>query len=38
MERMKESYIRLFVKANGTPDWDFMAQYIKSLPYSPQIE
>ncbi|PPD48798.1 MAG: hypothetical protein CTY16_05370 [Methylobacter sp.] len=38
MERMKESYIRLPVKANGKPDWDFMEQYIKSLPYSSQIE
>lgn len=38
MERMKESCIRLPVKIDGTPDWDFMEQYIKSLPYSSQIE
>lgn len=37
MERMKESCIRLPVKPDGTPDWDFMEQYIKSLPYSSQI-
>jgi len=38
MERMKESCIRLPVKTDGTPDWNFMEQYIKSLPYSSQIE
>jgi len=38
MERMKESCIRLPVKPDGTPDWDFMEQYIKSLPYSSQID
>ena len=38
MERMKESCIRLPVKTDSTPDWDFMEQYIKSLPYSSQID
>ncbi len=38
MDRMKESCIRLPVKTDGTPDWNFMEQYIKSLPYSSQIE
>lgn len=38
MERMKESCIRLPVKPDNTPDWEFMERYIKSLPYSSQIE
>ncbi|WP_349026791.1 restriction endonuclease subunit S [Methyloglobulus sp.] len=38
IERMKKSTIHLPVKKDGTPDWDFMEQYIKSLPYSSQIE
>lgn len=37
VERMNESCIRLPVKADKTPDWDFMENYIKSLPYSSQI-
>jgi hypothetical protein len=37
IERMKRSTIHLPVKTDGTPDWDFMEQYIKSLPYSSQI-
>lgn len=32
--RMKESRIQLPVLSNGTPDWQFMGDYIKSLPYS----
>jgi Type I restriction modification DNA specificity domain len=38
IERMKKSTIHLPVKKDGTPDWDFMEQYIKSLPYSLQID
>lgn len=38
IERMKKSVIRLPVKPDNTPDWEFMEQYIKSLPYSSQIE
>ncbi len=38
LEKMKKSIIRLPVKADNTPDLDFMEQYIKSLPYSSQIE
>jgi hypothetical protein len=38
IERMKKSTIHLPVKTDGTPDWDFMEQYIQSLPYSSQIE
>ena len=33
-KRMKETLIKLPVKPDGSPDWQFMEQYIKSLPYS----
>lgn len=32
--RMLDSEIKLPVKASGTPDFEFMERYIKSLPYS----
>jgi hypothetical protein len=32
--RMEESVIRLPVNVNGDPDWQFMDDYVKSLPYS----
>jgi hypothetical protein len=34
---MNESIIRLPVTAKGEPDWPFMENYIKSLPYSKSI-
>lgn len=37
MERMNTSTIRLPVKPNGTPNWEVMENYIKSLPFSSQI-
>ena len=37
MEKMKESTILLPAKEDGTPDWDWMENYIKSLPYSDRI-
>ena len=37
MERMKNSVLYLPVKSDGSPDWDYMENYIKSLPYSSQI-
>ena len=37
LERMRESIIKLPVIKDGTPDWDYMERYIKSLPYSSQI-
>lgn len=37
MEKMKESTILLPSKTDGTPDWDWMENYIKSLPYSDRI-
>jgi len=37
MERMRESKIKLPVDKNNNPDWKFMEEYIKSLPYSAEI-
>lgn len=37
IERMKESKIKLPVDRNGSPDWQFMEDYIKSLPYSASL-
>jgi hypothetical protein len=37
LERMRESVIRLPVNKDGTPNFDYMGRYIKSLPYSSQI-
>jgi len=34
VERMKQSKIKLPVDNKGNPDWQFMEDYIKSLPYS----
>ena len=36
-KRMPSSLIKLPVKADGSPDWEFMENYIKSLPYSANI-
>ena len=36
-ELMRKSNIKLPVKSDGTPDWEFMENYIKSLPYSANI-
>jgi len=33
-ELMEQSEIVLPAKSDGTPDFDFMERYIKSLPYS----
>lgn len=33
-KRMPDSLIKLPVDVNGNPDWQFMEDYIKSLPYS----
>jgi len=38
IERMKKSEIRLPVDSAGQPDWRYMERYIKSLPFSSQIE
>ncbi len=36
--RMKTSIIKLPVVADGAPDWDYMETYIKTLPYSSQLQ
>ncbi len=36
-KRMPSSLIKLPVTAEGSPDWEFMENYIKSLPYSANI-
>ena len=35
--RMNESLIKLPVNKKGEPDFKFMEDYIKSLPYSKQL-
>jgi hypothetical protein len=35
--RLRESKIKLPVDKNGDPDWQFMKDYIKSLPYSASL-
>ena len=37
MDKMKESIIKLPAKADGTPDYEYMEAYIKTLPYSDRI-
>ena len=36
--RMPDSDIKLPVDSNGNPDWQFMENYIKSLPYSGSLQ
>ncbi len=36
-KRMPDSLIKLPVDKNGAPDWQFMEDYIKSLPYSKHL-
>jgi hypothetical protein len=38
LERMRESIIRLPFTSAGRPDWAYMENYIKTLPYSSQIQ
>lgn len=38
LKRMNESIIRLPVDESNNPDWQFMEDYIKSLPYSSNLE
>ena len=37
LSKIKQETIKLPVDKNGNPDWDYMEQYIKSLPYSDLI-
>lgn len=34
---MQGSRIKLPITPEGTPDWEFMENYIKSLPYSDRL-
>ena len=38
LERMNEAIMRLPSLADGSPDWAFMEDYIKHLPYSKSIQ
>jgi hypothetical protein len=37
LERMRKSKMKLPAKVDGTPDWNYMEQYIHSLPFSSRI-
>lgn len=37
LERMKKSIVKLPANKSGKPDWEYMEQYIKTLPFSSQI-
>ncbi|MDE7312856.1 MAG: restriction endonuclease subunit S [Eubacterium sp.] len=37
IEKMKETTLKLPYKNNGMPDFEYMEEYIKSLPYSDRI-
>ena len=37
LTRNNELKIKLPVDENGEPDWEFMEEYVKSLPYSSSI-
>lgn len=36
-ERLQSFYIKLPVNSKGTPDWKYMENYIKTLPYSSSL-
>lgn len=38
MDRIKETVIKLPVDTDGNPDWQFMENYIKALPYGDRLE
>jgi restriction endonuclease S subunit len=37
MEKMKQSIVKLPVTAQGSPDWDYMEDYMKNLPYGDRV-
>ena len=37
LNKLKKETIKLPVDSNGKPDWQFMENYIKSLPYGDRI-
>ena len=38
MDRIKDTMIKLPTDSDGKPDWQFMEDYIKSLPYGDRLE
>ena len=38
MSKLKEEVIKLPIDTNGNPDWQFMEDYIKALPYGDRLE
>jgi hypothetical protein len=36
-KKIRETFIKLPAQKNGNPDWQFMENYIKALPYSDKI-
>lgn len=38
MDRIKDTLVKLPADANGNPDWQFMENYIKALPYGDRLE
>lgn len=38
LDRMRESVVKLPVTNEGAPDWSYMESYIKTLPYSSQVQ
>lgn len=38
LERMEQSVIKLPTAQAGQPDWDFMENYVKTLPFSSQLQ
>lgn len=37
LSRIRSTYVKLPVDENGSPDWEYMENYIKSLPYADLI-
>jgi hypothetical protein len=37
LSKIKDEIIKLPIDKNGSPDWEFMENYIKALPYSDKI-
>ncbi len=38
LERMEKSEIRLPVKSDGSPDWEWIENFVATLPFSSQLE
>ncbi len=38
MDRIKDTVLKLPADADGNPDWQFMEEYIKALPYGDRLE